>query len=71
MRKEIRKTVQKIIDEKFLTYWEFVVEVIAPEIDEEEFDIDEVTTMLADTIKSRNTELAVNHLIGNLENETN
>ena len=56
MKKKTRKLVQKLIDEKFLTDWEFIVEVIAPEIEEGEFDVDEISLMLGTEILKRNLE---------------
>ena len=57
MKKGIRKQVQNIIDKKYLTDWEFIIEVIAPEIYEEDFDVDEISEMVADERELRRQKL--------------
>lgn len=59
MKKKTIKLVKEIINKEFLTDWEFIVEVIAPEIEEEEFDADEVSEILAEEILKR--KLALNN----------
>lgn len=51
---------QKIIDDKFLTDWEFIIDVIAPELEIEEFDIPEISKMVGDEIARRNLALHTN-----------
>lgn len=48
MKKKTIKTVKDIIRKRYLTDWEFIVEEIAPEIEEEEFDVDEIVGLLLD-----------------------
>jgi hypothetical protein len=54
MKKSVRKHIQSIIDQKFLTDWEFIVEEIAPEIEEEDFDANEVAVMVWNETQKRN-----------------
>lgn len=44
-----KKQVQRIIDKKFLADFEFVLEVIAPELEQEDFvpNIDEICDMVS------------------------
>lgn len=52
MKKSTRKLIQKIIDEKYQTDSEFIINEIAPEVEQEEFDIIEICNMIeAETIK--------------------
>lgn len=46
MKTSTRKKIKKIIDDHFLCEWEFITEIIAPEIDEEDFELDEVVDMI-------------------------
>lgn len=46
MKKKTIKIVKDIIRKRYLTDWEFIVEEIAPEIEEEEFDVDEIVGLL-------------------------
>ncbi|MCK9370964.1 hypothetical protein M0R04_13720 [Candidatus Dojkabacteria bacterium] len=46
MKKKTIKLIQKLIDEKYLTDWEFIVNVVAPKVEEEEFDVDEICLMV-------------------------
>jgi hypothetical protein len=57
MKKKTIKLVNKILKEKFLTEWEFIVEEIAPEIEIDEFDVDEVCLLLQQEKERRNVEL--------------
>lgn len=57
MKKSVRDKIQGIIETEFMTDWEFILNVIAPEIEEEDFDIDEVSQMLADEIVCRRYKL--------------
>lgn len=57
MKISIRKKIQKIIDKKYLTDWEFITDVIAPEIYEEDFDVDEISKMVSDEKELRHRKL--------------
>lgn len=57
MNKSTRKQVQEIIDDHFLTDWEFIVNVIAPNIEEEDFDEAEVSAMIGLEIAKRKLKL--------------
>jgi len=46
MKKSTKKFIQRIIDEEYQTDWEFIVDTIAPQIEEEEFDVDEICQMV-------------------------
>ena len=54
LKKKIRKQVQAIIEKEYLTDWEFIVERIAPELEEEDFDELEIAVMIQEE-KSRRT----------------
>ena len=56
MKKKTRKLIQDIIDEKYLCDWEFIVNEIAPEVEEGEFDVDEVCEMIAQENLKRRVE---------------
>lgn len=57
MKISIRRKIQKIIDKKYLTDWEFICNEIAPEIEEEDFNIDEVVEMIQETNSRRTFQL--------------
>jgi len=60
MNKEVRSMVQDIIEKEFLTDWEFVVERIAPQLEEEDFDVDEISMMISEEIIKRGYKLKSN-----------
>lgn len=57
MKKKVIKQIQKIIDEKFQTDWEFIVNEIMPNFEEDEINIEEVSTMIGLEIYKRNEAL--------------
>jgi hypothetical protein len=57
MKKRTRKKIQDIINKKFLTDWEFIVEEIAPEIEDEDFNVYEVVLMIQEEIFKRHIQL--------------
>ena len=57
MKKRTRKKIQDIINKKFLTDWEFIVEEIAPEIEDEDFNVYEVALMIKEEIFKRHIQL--------------
>ena len=60
MKQKIIKKIKKLIDEHYLTDWEFIVNVIAPEFEEEEIDIYEVAAMIYITNSERTLNLRDN-----------
>ena len=46
MKKKTRKLIQDIINKEYLTDWEFILERIATQIDEDDFDVEETCKML-------------------------
>lgn len=61
MKKKTVKFLKKLIEEQFLTDWEFVVQVMAPEVDIEEFDVDEAVAILNEEIMKRRIDLYKEH----------
>ncbi len=53
MKDIIRAQIQDIIDAKFQTPSDFIVNEIAPEIDEEDFELEEISEMIGDEIAKR------------------
>lgn len=57
LKKSTRKRIKKIIRENYLTEWEFICNILAPEIEEDEFDEGELIDMLMDERQEREIEL--------------
>lgn len=57
MKKKVIKQIQQIIDDKFQTDWEFIINEIAPNFEEDEINIDEVSTMIGLEIYKRHEAL--------------
>lgn len=64
LKKRTKKRVQKIIDEKFFTPWEFILNEIACEMEQDEWDdeaIKEVSDMITVETMKRHNELWQNN----------
>ncbi len=62
MTKRVRRLIQSIIDKEYLTDWEFIIERIAPELEQEEFEGYEhdIAEMIEEEISDRKLKLYSN-----------
>lgn len=60
MKKKVIKQIQQIIDDKFQTNWEFIINEIIPNFEEDEININEVSTMIGLEIYKRRHEALKN-----------